>query len=97
MQPFDGVGHEHANGGKTQDRKGILAPVHFMLGTDAGEPIDETLNGAEDRIEPGALPFEDAGQIDAHGTNGRQQNQGVESELQPAVGGHLRTSPDKAG
>ena len=97
LQALDGVGHQHADGRKAQDRKSVLAPIHLLAGFDAAQPIDEPFDGAENRIEPGAFPFKHTGQIGAHGTNACQQNQGEEGELKPAIGGHLRTSPGRAG
>jgi hypothetical protein len=46
-----------------------------LFGVDAAELVDEPLDGTEHRIQPGAFTLQHAGQIDAHRTNGCQQNQ----------------------
>ena len=68
-----------------------------LSGVDAAELVDEPLERAQHRVQPGALPFKNAGQINAHRTNGRQQNERVDGKLQPAIGGHVRISPEKQG
>ena len=84
------------DGGEAQHGEGVLAPVHLLVGVHAAELVDEPLEGAQHRIEPGALALEHARQIDAHGTNRREQDDGVDGKLQPAIGGHVRISPGRA-
>ena len=55
-----------ADGGETKHGKGVLTPVHLVVGLDSANFVDEPLDGPKDRIEPGALSFEHARQINAN-------------------------------
>jgi hypothetical protein len=63
----------------------------------AAQLVDEPLDGTKHRIQPGALTFQNAGKINAHGANACQQNRGEEAKLQPAIDGHLEFLRVKQG
>jgi hypothetical protein len=86
LEPLDGIRHHHTYGGKAQHGKGVFAPVHFTVGVDAGQPINEPLDRPENGIEPGALAFENPRQVEAHRARDSQQDQAEKSKLEPAIG-----------
>ena len=96
LQPLDRVGQHQRHRGEAQHGEGILAPVHLLVGVHAAQLVDQPLDGAKDRVEPGALALENARHICAYRANRCQKNQGIKAKLQPAIGGHARTSPGKA-
>ena len=95
LQTLDSVRDHQAHRGEAQHGKGVLAPVHLLRRIHAGKLVDQALNGPKKRVQPGAFAFEDTGHVGADGTNGCKQDQRVEGKLQPAVGGHVRTSPGR--
>jgi hypothetical protein len=97
LQSLNDVGHEHAYGREAEHREGVFAPVHLLVGLNAGKLVDEPLDGTEHRIEPGAFSFENPGKVKAYRPHRSKQNQAEDGKLQPAIGGHVRTSPDRAG
>ena len=97
LHALNDVGHDQSDGGEAEHREGILTPIHLVFGVYAGEPVDEALDGAEDGIEPGTLSLNDPRHVDAHRAYSRKQYEAINCKLQPAVNGHVRTSPGRAG
>ena len=85
------------DGGEAEHGEGILTPIHLVFGVYAGEPVDETLDRAKDGIEPGALSLNDSRHVNSHRSYGRKQYEAIDCKLQPAINGHVRTSPGRAG
>ncbi len=96
LQALDGVGEEHARRGESEKREGVFAPAHFLVSLNSAQPVDDALEGTEHRVEPGALAFHHARHVNAHRTHRDEQNHRVDGKLQPAVCGHVRTSPGTA-
>ena len=97
LQPLKAVGEQQAYSRETEHGKCILAPVHLLAGVDAGELVNKPFDRTKHRIQPGALAFQHASQIDAYRTNARQQNRGVKAKLQPAIDGHSEFLREKQG
>ena len=97
LHALDAVGEEHAGCREAEHGKGVLAPVHLVVGVDGAELVEEPLKGAQHGVKPSALAFEHACDVDAHRAHGRKQDDAVDSKLQPTISGHVRISPGRAG
>jgi len=80
LKALKDVSEEQAGSGKAQHRIGVFAPVHFLIRVHAGELVNEPLKGTENRIQPGAFAFQHASQINAHRTNGCEQDERVDGK-----------------
>ncbi len=96
LKSLYGIRNEHAYCRKPEQGKSVLAPIHLLIRFHAGQPVNQPLAGTQHRVEPSAFTLEDAGQVDAHRANGKQQNDRVDSKLQPPIGSHVRISPRTA-
>ena len=96
LQTLDGVSKHHGHGREAEESECVLAPVHLLVGLYGAKFVDEPLKGSKDRVQPGSLAFEHARHVDANRTHRDQQDDGVNGKLQPAVCGHVRTSPGTA-
>jgi hypothetical protein len=86
------VQHQQRHEAEHQDRDGVLRPAHLVGLADAGRPVDETLEGSDDRIEKRALAREDARHEGAERRRHRQHGAEEEQNLQPANRGHQNFS-----
>ena len=84
LKPERNVGHEHRDCAEDQHRCCITSPVLILLGVDAADPIDHALDGSEPS-ERAVVDFED---VDAHWLRDREENRGIEEDLEPAIGCH---------
>ena len=88
LQALEEVGEKQGDRGEAQHGVRVFAPAHFLSCVDGAELVDEPFAGAQHGVEPGAFALEDAGKVDAHRANRGKQDDAVDGELQPPIGGH---------
>ena len=52
LQPLQAVDRQHAEQVEEQHADGVGLPVHLLVRVDAGEPVDQPLDRAEQAVEP---------------------------------------------
>ena len=65
LKSLQRVKHEHGDSTEQQHRHGIFSPTHFVTCIDTREPVDESLNWSDYRIEKRALAIENMCDEDA--------------------------------
>ena len=91
------IEHQHRDHAEEQDADGVFGPAHLARLVDAGRSIDQPLDRAKHRIEPGALAVEDPRhEAPEHGRH-RENREQEEADLKPAVESHVRTSQNFSG
>ncbi len=88
LDAFDRVGGEQAHEAEEEHDDGVFGPAHLVGLVDAGEAVDELLDGAEDAVGEGALALEDAGHVDAERLRADEDEREEEEDLKPAVRSH---------
>ena len=87
------VEHQQRDDAEHQDGDGVLRPPHLARVVDAGQLVDEAFERPHHRIEPGLLarehPRHEAAEDRRHGKDGQKED----TDLQPAIRSHVRTSP----
>ncbi len=89
LQSLNHVCREHRD--KAEDKHGnaVLGPAHLVGLVDAGDSVEQFLDGPEDWIGEGALALEDLRHIAAERLCAGEHEQEEEADLKPAVGGHF--------
>ena len=82
---LEGVQEQHAHQAEDQHRDHVARPLLLLLRVDATEPVEQALDGDEDRREPGALPVEDLVQVQADGLGQQQHDDQEDQHLQDTV------------
>ena len=88
LEALDGVGGEEGDEGEDEHGDGVFGPAHLVGFVDAGELVEEALDGAEDDVGEGVLALEDVGHVDADGGRGGEDEGEEDEDLEPAVGCH---------
>ncbi len=88
LQAFYCVCNEKRYKAEDQHGDGVFGPAHLVGLVDAGEPVDEAFERAEDEVGEGALALKDAGHVEAERLCAEQDEQEEQADLEPADGGH---------
>ena len=92
LEALQEVDHEQAGEIEQQHRDGVGLPGHPLLGIDAGQPIEQPLERAEQPIEQQRRAIVDAGHVRAQRLGQRNQDDEVEEDLEESVGRHQKRS-----
>jgi hypothetical protein len=94
LDPLDHVEHEHRYPAEQKHRDGVFAPAHFPFLVDASDPVKQALDRSQHGIKKRPFPCKYSRHEDTKRLgDGENQRQKYE-DLQPAVDGHFRISPD---
>ena len=93
LETLDEVSQQQRGEAEEQHSRPVLAPCHLFFTVNAGYAIDQVLEWAEELVFPG----EDAVHVTAQRPHADEKNDKIDKKLEPAIEGHVRTSPDRAG
>ena len=91
-EPFlcalDQVQKGHGNAAKQEHRDCVFRPPHFPMFINAGQPIYELFDRAQQRIKEGLLAIEHPRHEDTYGLGEEQNHQQIKENLKPTISRH---------
>jgi hypothetical protein len=90
LQPLEAVDDEKPGRVEEQHGDRIGDPVLLALLVDAAGPIEDVLDGTQDRRKECALALEHMRHEPAEGNDERREDHEIDRDLKPAVEGHCR-------
>ncbi len=92
LQPLQSVDDQRSGQVEPEHRQRVFDPAHVARRVHAGAAVDQTLERAADALGPDCTAFVHRGHVRTERLRQQQEHDDIESELQPAVGGHEKNS-----
>ncbi len=92
LQPLQSIHDKGAGEVEPEHRQRVLDPAHLACGIDTGAAVDQPLERSADPLRPYRAAFVNRGHVRAERLRKRQQDDHVESQLEPTRGVHSKIS-----
>lgn len=90
LHALDYVEKEHRDGAEEEHGGAVLGPVHFTVFVNAADFVEETLDGAESKVEESFFAIEDTRHERAERLRDGEYHCEEKGDLEPTVCGHVR-------